>query len=162
MRCSPSLLGIDRKGGALRPGSEWRRRFCSSRGLLDPQSAPAGRRDVAVDHLAPVRGDEEVAAVALVVVLRRGLIMDRSLRNLGLRLAARQRKKGRGAGGGRKEGAAADAGWVESLTHERLLRRRDLRSGLAGDGEPLRPFRMILNWRAVNRRGRRRKAASSR
>src|ERR1700722_7547557 len=110
MRCSPSPLAIDRKVGALRPGSEWRRRFCSSRGLLDPQSAPAGRSEVAVDHLAPFGGDEEAPAVARLFLLRRGLIVVRGLRDLVLRRAARKRQQRRGAGGGKKDSAAADAG----------------------------------------------------
>src|SRR3984885_4438677 len=97
----------------------------SGRGLLDPQSAPTGRRDVAVDHLAAVGGHEEVAAVALLSVLRSGLIMDRGLRDLGLRLPARKRQQGGGAGRGKKDSAAADTGCVASLAHERLLGRRD-------------------------------------
>ena len=46
------------------------------------------------------------------------LILDRSLRDLGLRLAARKREQGSGAGGGEKDSAPADAGCVASLTHE--------------------------------------------
>src|ERR1700722_15784778 len=116
----------------------------SGRGLLDPQSAPAGRRDVAVDHLAAIGGHEEVAAVALLPIFRRGLIMNRSLSDLGLRLAAREREQGSGAGGCEKDRASADAGWVASLTHERLLGRRDLReAGLASPNEPVRQCRMI-------------------
>src|ERR1700727_2199227 len=95
----------------------------SGRGLLDPQSAPAGRRDVAVDHLAAVGGDEEVASVALAVFLRGRLIMDRVLGDFGLRRAARERDEGGGAGGGEEDGAAADAGWVASLAHARFLPR---------------------------------------
>ena len=104
--------------------------------------------------LQRVGGHEEVAAVALVVVLRRGLIMDRSLRDLGLRLAARQREQGRGACGGEKNGAAADAGCVASLAHERLLRRRDhlARRHWLLPANRSAQFRMILNWRVVNRR----------
>jgi hypothetical protein len=49
--------------------------------------------------------------------------MDRSLRDFRLRLAARQREQGSGAGGGKKDSAAADALCVASLAHERLLRR---------------------------------------
>src|ERR1700677_715323 len=126
MRCSAYSLRYEAR--AWRPaasgGSVNRARPVSSGGrLLDPQSPPAGRHDVAVDRLAAVRRHEKVAAVALVVVLRAGLIMDRGLRDLGLRLAARQRQHGGGAGGGKKDGAAADAGCVASLAHERLLRR---------------------------------------
>src|SRR5580704_11362096 len=51
----------------------------SGRGLLRPQSAPAGRRNLAVDELAAIGRHKEVAAVALFAVLWSGLIMDRSL-----------------------------------------------------------------------------------
>src|SRR5580692_2174489 len=93
-----------------------------SGGLLHPQSAPAGWRDVAVDDLARFGGDELGAAVALVAVLRSRLILDRFLRHFGLRLAAHQRDGGRRACSGEKDGAAADAGYLASLRHEGLLR----------------------------------------
>ena len=104
-----------------------------SGGFLHPQRAPAGRRDVAVDELARIGGDELNAAVALVAVLRRGLILDRGLRQFRLRLAAREREQRRRARGGDQDGAAADARFLVSLTHERLLRRRD---HLARRGSP--------------------------
>src|ERR1700678_2475 len=133
-RASPKLYfskSIDSSIFAAHPNGErdqcdaapCARRVPSGGRLLDPQSTPACRRNLAVDQLAAVRRHEKVAAVALVAVLRAGLIMDRGLRDLGLRLAARQRHHGDGAGGGKKDSAAADAGCFASLAHERLLRR---------------------------------------
>src|SRR5271166_3570145 len=128
----------------------------SGGGLLDPQSAPARRRDVAVDHLARIGGDEEVAAVTLVALLRIGLILDRGLRHFRFSVAAHQREEGRRPGGGDEDGAAADAGIVASLTHERLLnpsRECEKEAAQHERRAASRSFRMILNCRAVNRQG---------
>ena len=125
----------------------------ASRRFLHPQTAPAGRRDVAIDHLARIRGDEEIAAVTLLAVFRIRLIFDGSLRQLRLRFTASQREERRGASGGQENGAAADSGIAAKLTHESLVDRLNCHWGRrASAGTQATQFRMISNWPAVNRR----------
>src|SRR5271165_1790245 len=90
-----------------------------SGGLLDPQHAPAGRRDLAVDHLAGIGDDEEIAAVALLAVFRLGLIFRGGLRHLRLSAARHQRQRRRSARRADKNRTAAHS--LSTFAHNRLF-----------------------------------------
>ena len=85
-----------------------------------------------VNELAGIGGDELDAAVALVAVVRFGLLFDRGLGQFRLGLSAGQDEQGRSARGGDQDRAPAQAGRFASFTHERLLHRQ----GPAARGGP--------------------------
>src|SRR6516164_8947238 len=70
-----------------------------SPGLLDPKCAPTGRRNCSLHALARVGWDEQVAAVALLAILRSRLIAHGRLRKLGSAHAGYARRQEHRASG---------------------------------------------------------------